>query len=330
MKTTTPNVSLIIPVYNVEHYLPKCLESIAAQTLKGFEVILVDDGSTDRSLEILRAFARRFPDAHVIHQENGGVSNARNAGIQAARGEFIAFMDSDDYIAPLYLQRLYESAKKHRADMVCCSYYRYNAVTHELRPAQFRKSPGMYTPKEMITALILDMGVKGFIWNKLWRRSLFTEHHITFPTMCFEDISVCQRGFYYSGRIAVIGDPLYFYVQHKDSTIGALNIKKLNDYLRALADLRGFLEHREDFLPYRAVYRLHSIFVAITTCYLTLMVQKNQKNLSGLGQNFKQIIHRVRACVKKSFEPLDDITKYPDVIFEEKRQHYELEDSSIE
>ena len=128
MKTVVPNVSLIIPVYNVEQYLPKCLESIAAQTLKGFEVILVDDGSTDHSLEILRGFARRFPNTCVIHQENGGVSKARNAGIQAARGEYIAFMDSDDYIAPLYLQRLYESAKKYRADMVCCSYYRYNAV----------------------------------------------------------------------------------------------------------------------------------------------------------------------------------------------------------
>ena len=107
MKTVVPNVSLIIPVYNVEQYLPKCLESIAAQTLKGFEVILVDDGSTDHSLEILRGFARRFPNTCVIHQENGGVSKARNAGIQAARGEYIAFMDSDDYIAPLYLQMLY-------------------------------------------------------------------------------------------------------------------------------------------------------------------------------------------------------------------------------
>ena len=149
----------------------------------------------------------------VIHQENGGVSKARNAGIQAARGEHIALMDSDDYIAPLYLQRLYESAKKYRADMVCCSYYRYNAVTHELRPAQFR-SPGNLHAQEMIRALILDMGIKGFIWNKLWRRTLFTEHRITFPTMCFEDISGMPAGILFSNRIAVIGDPLYFYVQH--------------------------------------------------------------------------------------------------------------------
>ena len=133
----------------------------------------------------------------------------------------------------------------------------------------------MYTPKEMISALILDMGIKGFIWNKLWRRSLFTEHHI-FPTMCFEDISVCQRGFYYSGRIAVIGDPLYFYVQHKDSAIGALNDKKLNDYLRALADLRGFGAARGFFaVPGRLP--ASRLFVAITTCYLTLMVQKARR-----------------------------------------------------
>ena len=84
-------------------------------------------------------------------------------------------------------------------------------------------------------------------------------------------------GILFSNRIAVIGDPLYFYVQHKDSAIGALNIKKLNDYLRALADLRGFLELQRDFPPYRAVYRLHSLFVAITTCYLTLVAQKNAK-----------------------------------------------------
>lgn len=85
-------------------------------------------------------------------------------------------------------------------------------------------------------------------------------------------------GILFSNRIAVIGDPLYFYVQHKDSAIGALNIKKLNDYLRALADLRGFLELQRDFPPYRAVYRLHSLFVAITTCYLTLVAQKTQKS----------------------------------------------------
>ena len=130
-------------------------------------------------------------------------------------------MDSDDYIAPLYLQRLYESAKKYRADMVCCLHYRYNAVTHELRPAQFRKAPGILHAQGNDPGFDSGYGDQRLYLEQAVAADSFTEHHITFPTMCFEDISVCQRGFYFSNRIAVIGDPLYFYVQHKDSAIGA-------------------------------------------------------------------------------------------------------------
>lgn len=330
MNDSIPHVSLIIPVFNVEQYLSKCLDSVAAQTMKNFQVILVDDGSTDHSLEILQAFAGRFPNVQLIHQENKGVSNARNTGLEAATGEFVAFVDSDDYISPLYLERMYETAKKHQADMVCCSYFRYNAATKRLGRARFRKSPGLYSPKEMIRGLIFDAEVKGYIWNKLWRRTLFTKNHIRFPSMCFEDISVCQRGFYFSHRIAVIGDPLYYYVKHTNSAIGTLTIKKMNDYIRALADLRGFLELREDFAPYRACYRIHRLLVAISACYMTFIAQRQAKNLHGLVRNFKQIFRAARFCGKKDFRPMDDITSYPDVIFEEKRQQYGLEDSSIE
>ena len=264
MKTVVPNVSLIIPVYNVEQYLPKCLESIAAQTLKGFEVILVDDGSTDHSLEILRGFARRFPNTCVIHQENGGVSKARNAGIQAARGN-ISPLWTAMIISPLSICKGCMSRRKNTGRIWSAAAITVTTRSPTSCGPLSSGRPGNLHAQGNDPGFDSGYGDQRLYLEQAVAADSFTEHRITFPTMCFEDISVCQRGFYFSNRIAVIGDPLYFYVQHKDSAIGALNIKKLNDYLRALADLRGFLELQRDF-------PLTGQFTACTACLWRLLL----------------------------------------------------------
>ena len=116
------DISLIIPVYNVEKYLRRTLESVENQTFKNFEVIIVNDGSTDGSLEIIQEFVNKHDNFILVDQENSGVGMARNAGIKVSRGIYIAFLDSDDFLEPNYLKKLYFAAIKTGSDIVCCNF----------------------------------------------------------------------------------------------------------------------------------------------------------------------------------------------------------------
>ncbi|HCR44446.1 MAG TPA: glycosyl transferase family 2, partial [Ruminococcaceae bacterium] len=118
-----PMISVIIPVYNVEKYVGKCLSSLVEQTYRDFEVIAVNDGSTDNSLDILRHFEARYGFIKVINQENRGMSQSRNRALKEARGKYIALVDSDDYVAPTYLEELYSACAENDADISCCYYY---------------------------------------------------------------------------------------------------------------------------------------------------------------------------------------------------------------
>ena len=117
MDAKKPLISVIVPVYNVEKYLPKCLDSLLAQTWQELEIIVVDDGSPDNSWDIMQEYARRDSRVRPIRQKNGGLSAARNAGVEAARGEWIGFLDSDDYVAPEMYERLYRAAAEQGAQM---------------------------------------------------------------------------------------------------------------------------------------------------------------------------------------------------------------------
>ena len=115
-------ISVIVPIYKVEHYLPKCIDSIIHQTYQNLEIILVDDGSPDNCPEICDEYAKRDKRIKVVHQENGGLSAARNSGVEMANGEFLCFVDSDDYIHPKMYEILYKNLKKFKADISICDY----------------------------------------------------------------------------------------------------------------------------------------------------------------------------------------------------------------
>lgn len=303
MKTTAPNVSLIIPVYNVEHYLPKCLESIAAQTLKGFEVILVDDGSTDRSLEILRAFARRFPDTHVIHQENGGVSNARNIGIQAARGEFIAFMDSDDYYQPQFLEDMYNACVANGCDISYCSFYFYFPYNGFRLPLPVTCRTAVYDSRHALNLLIRDLTMHHFAWNKLFRRSLFLENDVTFTQMYFEDVATSPRLYYHAKRVAVTSKPLYNYTRRRGSILKSMNAKKINDFIRTLGYIRNFLEEADDFRAFRKSFHKFARRMKVVNWYSVLRLHVITLNMRGMWKNIKNSNRSIRYFMSNDYRP---------------------------
>ncbi len=235
-------VSVIVPVYKTEAYLDRCVGSILAQTYRRLQVILVDDGSPDRCGAMCDAFAQKDPRVTVLHTKNGGLSAARNAGLAAAMGDYVAFVDSDDFVGPDYIAALLTSAKENDAAIAACGYtVWYNSLL------QFRPAAGparVYTPEEALRDIFtMENNVHVVAWNKLYRRSLFTDTGVRYPEgMLHEDVATTYRLCAAADRIAYTPLPCYYYVQRRDSIMGsAFNPRRL-DLLKASDGIGPFLK----------------------------------------------------------------------------------------
>lgn len=210
-----PLISIIIPVYNVKEYLEKCLYSVCGQTYKNLEIIVVDDGSTDGSGEICDMFAETDSRIKVIHQVNKGQSCARNEGLTIARGEYIGFVDSDDWIDPDMYEFLYHLLVDNDADISVCAHYIETTTRTKVR-----YSSGAFTSfssDEAIRALIVDKRMRNYMCDKLFKRKALAG--IQFPEkQIFEDMAICYRIFYKVQRIVMQDCPKYHYLQREGST----------------------------------------------------------------------------------------------------------------
>jgi glycosyltransferase involved in cell wall biosynthesis len=306
-----PAVSLIIPVYNVESYLRKALDSAAAQTLQNIEVIMVNDGSTDNCPQIMREYAEKYPHFHFISQENGGLSAARNTALKQAQGEYIAFLDSDDFLAPTFLETLYHTALKTGAEIVCCNYYFYMDRSQRIYPMPIRARNQVRTKQKALNKLLRDVTLHHFAWNKLVHRSLFFEHGIEYPDMFFEDIATTPRLFYYANKVAILTDKLYYYTKRSSSILGSMNAQKINDYVRSVAVVRTFLEKNHDYSPYRFSFTLYCYRCAICNTYSVLRLHLLCRTTRGMGGNLRRAIMGPIRYRTKEFTPGEDFPTIP-------------------
>ena len=209
-----PKISVIVPVYNTEKYLSKCLNSILNQTLKEIEVIVVNDGSKDDSQEIIDEFVSKDSRLVSIQKENGGLSDARNAGIDKAKGEFIAFVDSDDYIDSSMFEKMFDLAKKHESEIVLCDLVKVNENGKEFR--DLPQSPQL--PEKII--LSDDFTIFGemscFACNKIFKKALFENHRFR-NGIHFEDIELIPKLVLDSSIISKINEPFYKYFERQNS-----------------------------------------------------------------------------------------------------------------
>jgi len=216
MNDSEPLISVIVPVYNVKPYLPKCLDSICGQTYTNLEIIVVDDGSTDGSGIICDEYAAKDSRIKVIHQENGGLSVARNKGLDVATGEYIAFVDSDDWIDREMYKELYENLVKQGVDISMCSY-----IQHYPNRSRAKCNSGkthVWTGREAIRELIAGKRVATMVWDKLYNKSLFDE--IRFPDgKIFEDAAIIYKLFAKSGKVSQVEKPYYHYLSRQGSII---------------------------------------------------------------------------------------------------------------
>ena len=237
-----PSISIITPVYKAESYLRDSIESILAQTFTNFELILVNDGSPDNSGAICDEYAKKDPRVKVVHKANGGVSSARQCGIDNAIGEYTIHADPDDNVDPTMLQELYDKAIAESADIVICDYYshkkgkkRYNA-----------QEPQSVTAKELLKQY-LRQELHGALWNKLIKRELYTKHNITFPKEMtrWEDLFVvCSILNSSNAKVAYLAKAFYHYNQ----SINNNSLARKKDH-KGLQSQILFVEYFQETLP---------------------------------------------------------------------------------
>lgn len=230
-QTTTPKLSIIIPAYNVETFLPKCLDSVLAQNFTDWEAIIVDDGSTDGTGAICDDYAARDPRFKVIHSPNKGISSARNTGLANAKGEFIGFVDSDDWIEPDMFATLLDDIIKNDADIAKCGYrtVEQNRTTVPTT-GSFRVIDGGNAARLMYE----DKKIQSFLWDKLYRRSIL---NVRFPQgRVYEDMYVLLQVLANARKITVNPTPLYNYRQRKNSIVHTKTIDNKRQFIEAVCE----------------------------------------------------------------------------------------------
>lgn len=210
-------VSVIVPIYKVEKYLGECIRSLIQQTYRNLEIILVDDGSPDSCGEMCDQFAKLDSRIKVIHKENGGLSDARNVGICAATGDYIGFVDSDDYVDSRFYEYLLSLVKKYDADIAEC--YSIMFRDGEEPSGTIIDGTKVFMPREWITETNLGQFLSCVAWNKIYKRELF--NGITYPLgVHYEDEATTYRVVYKATRIVRGESRLYFYRQRENSITG--------------------------------------------------------------------------------------------------------------
>ena len=202
-------ISIIVPVFNVEVYLPKCLDSILNQTYENLEIIVVNDGSTDNSPQICEEYANKDSRINVLHKKNGGLSSARNAGLDVANGEYIGFVDSDDFVEKNMYEEMINTLKKYSANLVICSYFSDVEIKYPCEKS-------MLATVDVVFRLYLKNKIQAYAWNKLYAKEIFSEIRYT-NGILFEDMDILLPVLEKAKKIALLNDKLYHYIQRKAS-----------------------------------------------------------------------------------------------------------------
>jgi glycosyltransferase involved in cell wall biosynthesis len=258
-----PKVSIIVPIYNMESYLTRCLDSLLSQSLADLEIITVNDGSTDASAEILYEYAEKDNRIVVIIKQNGGVSSARNAGIQAAKGEYIGFVDPDDWVDTRMYEAMYNAAIHDQADIVMCTYIREFAGhskeknfplpdkvcydSDEVRSKVLRRLVGPLN-KEVANPEFLDAW--GTVWSKLYRSEIIKENRLQFIDLkeigSNEDSLFNIHALYYARSFVFLNRPYYHYWRGNTTSVTSrYNPALMNQFMKLYSIIEGLLNERQ-------------------------------------------------------------------------------------
>lgn len=293
-------VTIIVPIYNVEKYLKECIESIINQTYKNLEIILVNDGSTDDSLKICMNYKKKDNRIVIINKTNGGLSDARNKGIDAANGKYICFVDSDDYISSAYVELLYNEARKNNTDIVLCGIKYVNDEKKILSEYAYKKN-FVKSGKELLIDYYQENGVEVIVaWNKLYKRELFNTYRYNVGKI-HEDEFLTYKILYNLDKVSIISDKLYYYRKNDTSIVNKkFNLKRL--------DLLEALENRMRFFKEKSENKLYILTVELYVWVLKDFYVKTKKYIDH-SKNIQNTIIKKYKKMKKQFLKSKEITK---------------------
>lgn len=282
-----PKISVIVPVYNVEKYLSRCLDSLLSQTYEDFEVLLIDDHSPDNSLEICNQYAKKDARIRVLRTEkNGGASVARNVGLNASKGQYISFVDSDDYLEPNYFELLLKNLEQTDADICQCSYREVvGEVVGEKVDAEFVDT---YTGEQALSFMYgVNTNIFNFLlWNKLYKKETIGDLRFIEGLRC-EDAIFISQVMVNAKRITVFSDQLYYYYRHSDSVMGKMDadLKDLiKSHILAYREVAISMEGESNHLKTLVNARLAIFYVSA----IKNKMLKDDKNLKAMLKEDKK------------------------------------------
>lgn len=264
-------ISVVVNVYNGEKYIKKCLDSIINQTFKDLEILIVNDGSTDDTLKICKSYKDKR--IRIINQDNIGISLSRNVGIDKSKGEYLFFVDSDDYIAPDTIEYLYKTLKKYKVEMATCrsiDVYDYNDIEVSNGKDRIDIIDGL----EYVKRILFSIDRNGNIWGKLMTRNLIQK--IRFENRIISDVAVIHKMTIDLDKIAYSNQIKYYYLKHRDSILGKKSIFHSNDLFDASLERYNYIKEKyPDFVENDI-----GILLMIVTLYL--------HNKKGINNHLKE------------------------------------------
>lgn len=282
-----PLISVIVPIYDVEKYLARCVDSIVNQTYKNLEIILVDDGSPDRCPQMCDDYAEKDSRIKVVHKKNGGLSDARNAGMAVATGEYISFIDSDDYVSDDFFECLLDVMNKENSDIAECSvvkFYednRFDEFSDDL-------SVKTYDTQDAMSALIAENPFHQHVWNKLYKIELVKDIPYAVGKLN-EDEFWTYRVFGRANKVARINKTMYYYFQRSSSIMGVgYNIRRL-DALEGKANRQKYIENNFPELSTQAKIDLYGSCMFAYQSVLKFMSGADKKKALELIRKYRKM-----------------------------------------
>lgn len=276
-------ISVIVPVYNIEKYLPRCIDSILDQTYKNWEAIFVNDGSTDNSLKILEEYKKRDERIKIIDKKNAGSGAARNDGIENSRGEYVAFLDSDDWYEKNFLEKLYNNLTENNSDVAMCNpkmTYDDMDKNKKINTYFFKEIELNKTPEKILGILAMPV-----VWNKLYKKEIIVKNGIKFPNYSFcEDVEFLYKIFLYVNKVSKIEDDLYNYYQREDSVTKKIKEESIEQLYQVLKNIENYIKN--NFNSKLEIFYLYKIQF-IYSVSLTLLARIDNDEILRKKINFK-------------------------------------------
>lgn len=287
-------VSIIIPVYNVEQYIGECLESILNQRYKDYELIIIDDGSTDKSLDIIYNYKNKFENILILKQENKGVSEARNLAMNYVNGKYVIYIDSDDFLDENMLEILVARSEKFNADITICEYYfYYSENSNKNRIQKYDVDEERVYEKDEVIKYMLEDKLQGQLWHKLFKTDLLKATNFTFESGRYiQDIFPVFKAISNCNRIVFVKKPLYYYRQRYTSTVYKKDMKIADDFFFASKSIMNYIKSNNIIIDKESFKKFCSITLIK---FIGYYVQADNEN------NEKSFKKSKYSCLKVNF-----------------------------